>query len=344
MKKIFTLVVLFSLFLAPTWAITADQLVKHFEDSQKWVNSAMVSFDVSKKASDQRIADLYDFVSDKNYSYQGFVINGAAYAAGKAGPMADLLKTTGDGVLAVLHKLTTDDHKTLFKPTWIAFHTPGDKRVSNWFCLIMGNHIKTYLTRVDQRSKLDEVGTDPLVMNVLDKNLFNFELVKESAGRAILRITPKSKANTNLDEAIVELALLKIGSAETWYATKIQAKQSTGASGITEYGEFKVAIAPVGTPIVYSNDKTLQSQVPVMGIATALNQKVDGDQKLYVFATTIHNTSYQTEKGAKEYSVDLRTTITNLYINPAVETMAKLIEPARLKTLEKLSSKVVRSH
>ncbi len=83
------------------------------------------------------------------------------------------------GVLAVVHKLATDEHKKLFKPTWLGLHTPTDKKVSNWFCLIMGNHPKTYLTRVDQRAKLDEIGTDPLQMNLLDKRWFTFQVAKD---------------------------------------------------------------------------------------------------------------------------------------------------------------------
>ena len=344
MRKFLALFAFFSLLLAPVWGITADQLVKHFEDNQKWVQSAMVSFQVLKQTSDPQVADLYEFVSDKSYDYEGMVINGADFASKDAGPMANLAKAIGKGVLAVIHKLATDDNKKLFKPTWIGYNTPGDKRVSNWFCMIMGDHTKTYLTRVDQRSKLDEIGTDPLMMNILDKNLFKFEVVKDLGNRVTLRVAPKPEAKSNLKEAIVELAQLKIGNAETWYATKINGTLLTGATGVTEFGNFRVAIAPVGGYIAYGNDGSLKSAFPIMDIGTATKQAPANDEKkAFIFATQIKNTSYQKNNG-KEYEVKLITTIKHLHINPDTAAMAQYIQPKRLETLEKVAKKVVGNH
>ncbi|MBF0548517.1 MAG: hypothetical protein HQM08_29060 [Candidatus Riflebacteria bacterium] len=344
MKRFLGILVLLAFCVAPSWgALSADYIVKHFEDNQKWVQAGMVAFQVQKKASDAKIADLYDFTSEKTYGYEGMIINGDAYKA--TGPLAKLMATIGDGVLGVVQKQTTNDRNVLFKPTWIGYHTPGDKRVSNWFCLMMGDHVKTYLTRIDQKAKLDELGADPLVMNVLKKDLFEYELLKDLGDHAILRVTPrKNNSSTNLREAVIELARIKIGSAETWYATKISGTLTTGAKGVTEFGNFRVAIAPVGKYIAYSNDNSLKSDVPVMDIATAMNQQVQGDQKIYIFATQIRNTTYQSSKEISEYECDFLTTIQRLHINPPCDLIAKYLDSGRLEMLQKVTEKVVRNH
>lgn len=344
MRRCLSVLVLFCLLVAPTWAINVDQVIKHFEDSQKWVKSAMCSFKVTKKASDSKISDLYDFVSDKTYDYEAMVINGAEYLNGANGPMGTLMSTIGDGVLAVVHKLATDDHKKLFKPTWLGYHTPGDKRVSNWFCLIMGNHVKTYLTRVDQRSKLDEIGADPLVMNILDKNLYKFDVAKDKGDRITLRVTPRPQALSNVKEALVELAKIAIGGEETWYATKITGTLTTGATGVTEFGGHQVAVAPIGTYICYDAKGEQLGNTPVTGISTALRQSVTAGQKIFIFPTYIKSTTYQNSSEVREYEVSLTTTINRLHINPSVETMAQYITNQRMGTLEKISKKVVAGH
>lgn len=344
MRRCFSVLVLFCLLVAPVWAINADQVVKHFEESQKWVKSAMCAFKVHKKASDSKISDLYDFVSDKTYDYEAMIVNGAEYLNGANGPMGSLMSNIGDGVLAVVHKLATDDHKKLFKPTWIGYHTSADKRVSNWFCLIMGNHVKTYLTRVDQRSKLDEIGADPLVMNILDKNLYQFEVVKDKGDRISLRVTPRSQAQSNVKQALVELAKITIGGAETWYATKITGTLTTGATGVTEFGGHQVAIAPVGTYIGFDAKGEQLGSVPVTGISTALRQSATAGQKIYIFPTYIKSTTYQSSPEVREYEVSLTTTISRLHINPSVETMAQYITDRRLGALEKIAKKVVAGH
>ncbi len=346
MRKILALFVLCTICLVPAaWAATSEQLVRHFEENQKWTNSALISFHVQKWASDGRIADMYDFINDKEYDYEGLIINGAAYQGKQNGPMTNLMGIIGNGVIAVLHKLATDENKNLFKPTWVGYHTPKNKRVSNWFCLIMGNHLKTYLTRVDQRSKLDEIGADPLQMNVLDKNLYNFEVVKDLGNRATLRVTPKRNADTNIVEAMIDLAQFKHGNAETWYATKITGKLTTGATGVTEFGNFRVAIAPAGSYIAYAFDNSNRGPVPVMDIAGALQTPAPkGDEKAFIFATQIKNTSYQTSRDVNEYEVKLITTVQRLHLNPSVEAMAQYIQGKRLGTLEKVAKKVVSSH
>ncbi|MBF0502034.1 MAG: hypothetical protein HQM09_17980 [Candidatus Riflebacteria bacterium] len=326
------------------WAVTADELVKHFEESQKWVKSAMVAFQIQKKASDPKIADLYEFVSDKSYDYEAMVVNGDEYKNADKGTLNNLLNTIGNGVLAVVHKLATDDHKNLFKPTWIGYHTPGDKRVSNWFCLIMGNQIKTYLTRVDQRSKLDEIGADPLQMNLLNKDFFSFEVAKDMGDHAILRITPKAGADSNVKEAMVELSKVQIGNTYTWYATKISGTLTTGATGVTEFGNIRAAIAPVGAYIGWAADSSPIGNIPVDSIGAIQQKQVNGDDKIFVFATQIKNTTYQKASDGGEYEVTLLTNFKRLHINPPVDTIAQYVTSSRLPTLEKITRKVVASH
>ncbi|MBF0410513.1 MAG: hypothetical protein HQM10_24420 [Candidatus Riflebacteria bacterium] len=344
MKKLLGILCFLALSTGQLWAVTAEEIVKHFEENQKWVQCSMISYHVQKKASDERIADLYDFVSEKTYDYEGLVINGADYSKKEGGELSELLSKIGNGVLAVVQKQATDDNKNLFKPTWLGYHTPDDKRVSNWFCLIMGNQIKTYLTRVDPKSKLDEMGTDPLVLNVLNKNLFNYELVKDLGDQAVLRITPKANASTNIKEGIVELARIKVGAAETWYAKKISGTLNTGARGTTTFGNFRVAIAPVGKYIAYSNDNSLKSDVKIMDISQAMNEKASQNEKIYVFGTQIHNVSYQSSKDIKDYEVDFLTTVKHLHINPPINMVADYLNKGRLGTLTKVTAKIVRNH
>ncbi len=345
MKKVFCFV-LAILFLSSGigWAITAEEIVKHFEESQNWVKAGMAAFKVHKQASDERVADMFEFVSDKTYDYEGMIIDGSEYRNSPKGGLENLLNTIGDGVLAVIHKLATDDHKKLFKPTWLGFHTPGDKRVSNWFCLIMGNHVKTYLTRVDSRSKLDEIGTDPLQMNILDKNLFDFHLVKGLENKAILRITPKPKAMANFKEATLEFSKLEVGGVCTWYLTQISGQLTTGASGVTKFGNFVVAAAKPGEYIGWSEDGQTLGNVPTSGIATALRTPVKPDQKLFVFATQLVTTTSQKSREVNDYEITLTTNIKRLHINPTPEAMVQYITPQRLGTLEKVVRKVVNNH
>ena len=344
MRKTLGILVLFCFVVSTGWTVTADYLVKHFEENQTWVQSSMVAYQVAKKASDERIADLYEFVSDKTYDYEGLIINGAKFAGKDTGKLSELLAVVGQGVLAVIQKQSTDDRKNLFKPTWLGYHTPSDKRVSNWFCLITGNRLNTFLTKVNQSAKLDEMGTDPLIMNVLQKELYDFSLVKDLGNRATLRITPKDNRTTNLREAIVELAQLQVGTAETWYVTEISGALKSGARGVTKFGNFRVAIAPVGRYIAYSSDNSLKSTVPVMDIAQALKATPKPEDKLFVFATQIQNTSYQNTPDVRDYEVDFRTMVQRLHINPPVELIAHHLNKSRLGTLKKVATKIVRNH
>ncbi len=326
-------------------AVTADEIVAHFEESQNWVKSGMAAFKVLKQTSDPRIADMYDFVTDKSYDYEGLIIDGSEYLNADRGPLAPLLDVIKDGVLAVIHKLATDEHKKLFKPTWVGYHTPNDKKISNWFCLIMGDHTKTYLTRVDPRAKLDEIGTDPLQMNVFDKRWFTFSIAKDLGTKVVLKVTPKAGAPANFREAQIEMGRLLIGEAVTWYVTRISGSLNTGASGVTEFGDFRVAAAVPGKQYIgWSNDGKQLGTVPVWGMATALQQKIAPDQKLFVFATQLKTTTYQSSREVKDYEVRLVTGIQRIHINPPLDVVAQYIQPKRLETLTKVARKIVAQH
>jgi hypothetical protein len=344
MRKTLGMLVLFCFVVSASWSVTAEFLVNHFEENQKWVQSSLVAYQVQKKASDERIADLYEFVSDKTYDYEGMIINGAKFAGKDAGQLSELMATIGQGVLAVIQKQATDDRKNLFKPTWLGYHTPSDKRVSNWFCLITGNRLNTFLTKVNQSAKLDEMGTDPLIMTVLKKELFDYSLLKDLGNRATLKITPKDNRTTNIRDAIVELAQLKIGDAEAWYVTEIAGTLTSGARGVTKFGNFRVAIAPVGKYIAYSSDNSLKSPVPIMDIGQALKANVGAADKIFVFATQIQNTSYQNTQDVRDYEVDFRTVVQRLHINPPIELVTHYLNKSRLNTLKKVAAKIVRNH
>lgn len=343
MRRFWLVGVVLAVLAVPAWATTADELLGYFEESQDWVKSAMVAFKVQKKASSEAVADMFEFVSDRSYDYEGLIIDGSEYGNG-AGPMDPLVSTIGKGVVAVLHKLATDDDKKLFKPTWVGYHTPDDKRVSNWFCLIMGDHTKTYLTRIDPRAKLDEIGADPLQFNILDKNLFDFSIAKDLGNRVILKMTPKNQANTNVAEALIEMAKLQIGSVSTWYVTRVSGTLKNGTTGVTDYGDFRVVAAPAKEYVCWSEDGKLTGKYPVWGIGTALREQVAGDAKLYVFPTTIKSVSSQKGGQMGDYDVTLLTNIRRLHINPSPEAMLKHIRPDRLKTLVKVAKKVVSNH
>ncbi|RCK75970.1 MAG: hypothetical protein OZSIB_3700 [Candidatus Ozemobacter sibiricus] len=345
MRILSCLVILCLSFAPVAMAVTADEIVAHFEENQNWTKCAMAAFKVLKKASDPRIADMYEFVSDKTYDYEGLIIDGSEYQNAERGPLDGLLSVINDGVLAVIHKLATDEHKKLFKPTWLGFHTPTDKKVSNWFCLIMGNHTKTYLTRVDQRAKLDEIGADPLQMNLLDKRWFTFQVVKDLGNRAVLKVLPKSGAPVNVKEATIEVARLQVGEAVTWYVTKISGTLNTGSSGVTEFGDFRVAAAVPGKQYIgWSNDGKQIGEVPVYGLGQIQRQNVKPDQKLFVFATRLDTTTYQTSREVKDYEVKLVTSIQRIHINPPLQVVAEYIQPQRLATLTKVARKIVAGH
>ncbi len=343
MRRIWVVLMVVGLLAGPGWAVEVDEIIANFEDSQNWVKSAMVSFKVQKKASDPKIADMFEFVADKSYDYEAMFINGELFGK-NAGALADLTKVIGQNVLAVLHKITTDDKKTLFKPTWIGYQSKADRRVSNWFCLIMGDHVKTYLTRVDPKAKLDEIGADPLQLNLLDKKYYNFEIAKDLGTKVILNVTPKPEAQTNIVNGQIELAKLKVDSLSAWYVTRISGTMTNGTTGTTEFGGHRVAAAPVGGYVLYSDDGKLRGPVPVVSLAAATEMAANPEMKLYVFATSIKSVTQQKSKDVAEYEVQLQTNVKHLHINPTPEVMAQYIQKDRLETLIKVAKKVVASH